>query len=111
MKERLRVFGMSVGGLILVLALIVSLSFFGLWYYKFFGPKKENIRREIFENTQSYVQGKAQDLAKYYEEYSKADSNGKESIRQLVILRFAELDETKLQSPRLRSFLVTMRGF
>lgn len=111
MGDKMKIFGLSVGGFVIILALIFALGLFGLGYYKFFGPKTENIRREIFEQTQSYVHGKVQDLAKYQNEYNKADENGKESIRQLIILRFAEFDETKIRSVGLRNFLTNMRGY
>lgn len=111
MGEKLRIAGMSLGGLIGLLALVFCLGLFGLGYYKFFGPKTENVRREIFENTQSYVQGKIQDLAKYKDEYDHGDDKSRESIRQLILARFAEFDETKIQVEGLKSFLVRMRGY
>lgn len=99
-------------GIICFFALVIGSSFFDLWHFGFFEPKKENIRREIFENTQSYNHGKIQDLAKYYEEYNKAESmQNKESIRQIIILRFAEFDETNINANKLRNFLIQMRGY
>jgi hypothetical protein len=111
-KEGLKVLGVSFGALVMFLALIFLLGLFGLGYYKFFGSKEENIRREIFENTQSYVHGKVQDLAKYYDEYNRAESSdSRETIRQLIIVRFAEFDESKIKPAHLRAFLVRMRGY
>ena len=111
MGTKLKIAGLSIGGLAAFFAIIFIFGLAGLGYYKFFEPKKENIRREVFEQTQSYVHGKIQDLAKYYEEYNKAKPNDKEAIRQLIIMRFAEFDESKIRSLKLRSFLVSMRGF
>ena len=111
MREGVKIAGVSIGVFVGSIVLIFVLGLVSLGYYKFFGPKTENIRREIFENTQSYIHGKSQDLAKYMEEYNKADEQNKEAIRQMIILRFAELDETKIQSPGLRSFLKRMRGY
>lgn len=108
MKNIFKGVGLFVG--ILVLFFIFGL--YGLGWMKFFEPKKENIRREIFEQTQSYVHGKIQDLAKYYDEYNRTDASGeKEAIRQLIILRFAEFDETKIRSQKLRNFLTNTRGY
>jgi len=107
-KKGLTITGIIVGGLIVIF--LIGLSELG--WMKFFEPKKENIRREIFEETQSYVHGKIQDLAKHYDEYNKADSQGdKEAIKQLIIMRFAEFDETKIRSVKLRNFLTNMRGY
>ena len=78
-----KIFGLSVGGLALFLVIMFIFGLYGLGWFKFFGPKTENIKREIFENTQSYVHGKIQDLAKYYDEYNQADGvDEKEAIRQ-----------------------------
>lgn len=111
MGTKLKIAGISIGGIAGLMALIFIFGLAGLGYYKFFEPKKENIRREVFEQTQSYVHGKTQDLAKYYEEFQSADASNKEAIRQLIIMRFADFDGSKMQSARLRSFLISMRGY
>lgn len=111
MKKKLKIFGMSIGILSGIILFIFGAGLLSLGYYKFFEPKKENIRREIFEQTQSYTHGKIQDLAKYYNEHGKADADSKESIRQLIIMRFAEFDESKIRSPKLKTFLANMRGY
>ena len=101
-----------IGSFILLFIIIFIIGLYSLGWMKFFLPKKENIRRQVFEQTQSYIHGKVQDLAKYYDEYNQADSqNDKESMRQLIIMRFAEFDETKIRSVKLRNFLITMRGY
>jgi len=101
----------------IVLLIIAGLAIpflIGLYYlgiFKFFAPKTENVRREVFENTKSYMHGVQQDLGKYYLEYQKADTKDKEAIRITIQMRFAEVDVDKLQSARLRSFLTTARGY
>ena len=79
--------------------------------FKFFEPKKENIRREIFENTKSYTHGKIQDLAKLYQEYQKADPDGKETIKTLVQSQFSDFDAEKINNYKLQIFLTNMRGY
>ena len=111
MKNKLKISGISVGAIVVIMAITFVFGLFDLGYYKFFKPKKENIRREVFEQTQSYVHGKIQDLAKYQGEYNKSDVNEKETIRQLIILRFAEFDETQIRSIGLRNFLINIRGY
>ncbi len=105
-------------GLLSILAIVVLLiitfgfGLFGLEYKKFFAPKHENVNRQVFEQTQSYVHGKVQDLAKYYEEYNKAEAaEDKEAIRSLILMRFAEFDATKIRSQQLQNFLTTTRGY
>lgn len=103
----------------ILMVFIVIMMFIGfgtgllnLEYLKFYKPRKENIEREVFENTKSYIHGAAEDLGKYYEEYTKAESaSDKETIVSVIKMRFAELDETKLQNQTLRSFLISTRGY
>ena len=111
MGKKLKIFGLSVGGATFTLTLIFVFGLFGLGYYKFFAPKYENVRRDVFENTKSYLQGAQQDLGKYYLEYQTADEPGKATIKVTIQMRFAELDGDKLQSIQLQSFLRTMRGY
>ena len=66
------------------------------------GKAKENARRDVFENTQSYVDGKRQEALKFYQEYKKTDD--KLAVKSLVNLSFATFDENKLPEP-LRGFI------
>ena len=97
---------------IAVPVLVFLLGLAGLGWRKFFIPKHENIRREVFENTKSYTHGKIQDLAKYFEEYTKTDDLvEKTAIQGIVKMRFAEFDSERINSATLRRFLISMRGY
>jgi hypothetical protein len=110
--ERFKIVALSVLGLVGALVFVFLMGLYGLGWQKFFLPKQENIRREVFEQTQSYTHGKIQDLAKYYEEYNKAENpNDREAIRSLIIMRFAEFDRSKIRSGELRRFLTNTRGY
>ena len=108
---KFKMFGMSVGGITLTLVIVFALGLLGLGWDKFFLPKQENIKRDVYVNTQSYVSGKIQDISKYYNEYNKADAVGKGALRQIIITQFAEFDESKIKSQTLRGFLISMRGY
>ena len=102
----------SILGLIAACALAFGLGMADLGWLKFFGPRKENIRREVFEQTKSYVHGKTQDLAKYYEEYQKAQTvEDKEAISNLIKISFSDFDANTINTVQLRSFLVSIRGY
>ena len=79
-----KIAGYSMLGLIVSLSLVFGLNYYGLVAFKFFAPKMEDARREVFENTKSYTHGKIQDLAKYYEEYQKEDNEEKEAIASVI---------------------------
>ena len=84
-------------GLIAIL-LVVGSPFLGLWYYGYFAPRYENVRREVFEETKSYTHGKIQDLSKYYREYNNATKqDDKDVIKILILSQFAEFDESNIK--------------
>ena len=105
----------AVAGLVVFVGLLVlgfGLELIGLQWTKFFAPKRENVRREVFEETKSYSQGAIADLAKYYEQYRAATSQeDKETIKAVVKARFSEFDETNIRVEEIRNFLTNMRGY
>lgn len=89
----------------LMFALIFLGNLYGLESFKFFAPKYEDARRNVFENTQSYVEGKRQEIAKLKYEYARSsDETEKAAIRAMVRQVSANLDLSKL-SPELRNFV------
>lgn len=85
----------AIVGLITLFALVFGLNYFGLVSFRFFAPKYENAKREVFENTQSFVEGKRQSLTKHYNEWRKSNDDAKSAIRMVVMQEFANFD-TKL---------------
>lgn len=79
-------------GLLAVIVIVFGLNYMGLVSFKFFAPKYENAKREVYENTQSYVEGKRQAITKYYDEWRKSDSVEKNAIRSLVLQDFANFN-------------------
>lgn len=108
----MKTFFIWAGSFVGIIVILFVLELVGLGFFKFFEPKRENIRREIFENTKSYTQGMEQDLAKYYYEWTKAETQeNKTAIEGIIRLRFGEFDKAKLDSPELINFLTNVRGF
>ena len=83
-------------GIVLLFAALFGLQYLGLVNYEFFAPKYQNAQREVFENTQSFTEGKRQDLIKYYHEWLNSDKQGKEALKEMVIDDFASYDTSKL---------------
>jgi hypothetical protein len=93
-------------GLFAIIFLINANELFGI---KFWGVKKENARREVFEQTQSYVEGKRQELTKLRLEYKEDTSQtDREALKQMILSDFANFDESKLP-PDLESFLQSLK--
>jgi hypothetical protein len=105
MRTTLIIIGL-ITGLFLLIFLVNEFSIFGT---KFWGVRKENARREVFEQTQSYVEGKRQELIKLHHEWNKADADSKLAIEATIRASFATFDESKIEQPELYSFLKTIK--
>ena len=60
------------------------------------GKAQQNADRVVYEETQSYVDGKRQEALKMFKEYKKSDLEGKAAIREMASHSFAAFDENKL---------------
>jgi len=95
---------------VIVIAFVAEYG--GLQWTRFFKPRYQNVEREVFENTKSYTHGAIQDLAKYYDEYNKADSlESKTTIAAVVKTRFAEFDAKTINADKLRIWFIEIRGY
>jgi len=96
--------------IVIVIIGLIVLEFAGLGWTKFFAPKWEGVKREVFEATKSYNEGKEQDLLRYRLEYLRADSpEDKEALASTIRHMFTDYDVNKL-SPELRSFLLEIKS-
>lgn len=100
------------GGIVAVIAVIVLLgsmafgaTWLGIQWDGFFQPMREDVRREVFEQTKSYNEGKTQDLVRYRLQYQRAkDKTERDAIASAARLQFADYDHTQLP-PELQTFL------
>lgn len=92
-------------------AIVWGLNAFGLVTFRFFAPKYENARREVFEETKSYVHGMVQDLGKYMYEWQTGDKETRLAIEAVIRVRYANFPASKVKDPALRAFLQKCRGF
>lgn len=100
--------------LLSIIALVVLLFFFGaldLSFTKWYAPKKENIRREVFEETKSYVHGKQQMLGKLYGEWQDAAYDEREAIEATIKMQIADIEADDISNETLREFLIQVRGY
>ena len=102
MKDFLKVSGLIILTILCFTGLLFIMSGIGLIHFKFFGPKYESVRRQVFEETKSYTYGAVQDLVKYKYEWERADYTGKKAIENVVRMRFANFDPNKINNPELR---------
>ncbi len=104
----MKVFGISVGVIVGILALswvVIGNDFF---LYRYFAPKQEAVRRQVFEQTKSYNQGMIQELQNMQFQYEQADDAHKAALGSIILHRAADYDEDKL--PRdLYSFIQQLK--
>lgn len=62
------------GALALVFALLFAGSALGLFQLKFWGPRYESARRQVWEETPSFVHGKRQYLSRLHHEWQMSES-------------------------------------
>lgn len=106
----MRTFLITLGIIVGLLVLTFAANEFEIFGIKFWGVRKENARREIFEQTQSYVEGKRQELIKLHHEWMKSDSTSKIAIESTIRMNFANFDEKKVSDfPELYNFLIGIK--
>jgi hypothetical protein len=105
----MRIALITIGSIIGLFVLIFAANEFEIFGTRFWGVRKANAQREVFENTQSYVEGKRQELIKLHHEWSKASADDKIAIEATIRMNFANFDESKIEQPELYSFLKTIK--
>jgi len=95
-------------GAIFVLAIIAIFVFGGLGIYKYFAPAKEEIRREVYEETKSYQDGTIRDLDNLRLEWLKAEGTNKTAIADIALHRSVDFPEDRLPVD-LRNWLAELR--
>ena len=97
----------TLGCIIGLFAIIFLTNEFEIFGIKFWGVRKENAKREVFENTQSYVESKRQELVKLHHEWSMTkEADEKRIIENSIRHNFANFNADKIQDPELHNFLV-----
>lgn len=108
MKEWFKLFGF----VFLILVAFYVLGFFAtggsLAIYRFWAPKIEDARREVFEQTQSYVQGKNTYISRLRLQYEFTKGGQRESLRRLVLSEAATIAEENL-TPTNRVFISSLK--
>lgn len=98
--------------------LLLMIAMYGLGFlatggdlaiYRFWAPKQENARREVFVNTNGYVQGKIGHLSELQLAYEQAEGPQRAALRSVIIREAAQIDNAKLPAD-LRGFIAGLKG-
>ncbi len=106
MGRGLKITGIILASIIILLALDFGFGYVGVFKTKTVKKAQQDAERDVFESTQSYVDGKIQEANKMYIEFQRTeDEEEKEAIRTYIRNGFANFNEQKyLQSP-LKEFV------
>ena len=111
MKDFLLSFLKVLGIILALLVFLFVLQELWILNYSFFAPRYQNAQRHVFENTQSYVEGKRQELQKEYLEFAQSkDPSSKQAIASIVVHDFANFDISKLDSVE-QGYFDTLRSY
>ena len=93
--------------------LVTSIGWFSagndFFMFKFFAPRQEAVRREVFEESKAYRQGMVNELRGYQMAYIKGDAAQKAAMTTLIIRQADQIPAEELPSD-LRSFIFDLRS-
>ncbi len=101
--------GIVIGALVAILALSWVFTGNDFFLYKYFAPKQEAVRRQVYEQTKSYHQGSVQRLGTLCMQVDATDDAHKDLINDVIASEFAEWDAVDVPA-HLRGCLKAARG-
>lgn len=109
----MREFWQFVGGFLVISVICLGLgwAFTGndFFLYKYFAPKQEAVRREVFKQSQAYNDGMVNDLQSLRLSYvSTSDPAAKEAIASVVLQRSGSFNGD--MPPDLRDFIDKLKA-
>lgn len=88
-----------------VFILVLGLDVFGVFWSSVIRPYREDVKREVFENTRAFREGARQELMKYRMQYLQGDELDKDIIAQTVQMRYANIELDENDHPELHQFI------
>ena len=88
-----------------IFALIWISNDFQIFSINKWGVKKANAQREVFEQSQSFIEGKNQELTKLHHEWVDSDADSKETIEAVIRHTFSDFDPENIKDQDIREFL------
>lgn len=105
----MKVFFSFIGITIAILGLSWVFTGNDFFLYKYFAPKEESVRRQVFEQSKAYNQGMVQELQNMQFEYLRTtDQKSKDAMASIILHRAADYDQDQLP-PDLRSFIQSLK--
>jgi hypothetical protein len=109
MKSAFQIFAGCIAFVVLVFVLGFLFQGEDFILYRYFAPKQEAVRRQVFEQTKSYNQGYIQELQAMQFQYVQADKSAKAALADIILHRTADYPDAKLP-PDLYAFIEQLRN-
>lgn len=111
MKDAFKLAGAGILFLLVVSGIALYFGFFGNFLTATVGKQNMDIQRQNFKHSNSFVEGKAEDLASYKLQYEQAKTQAdKDAIRQYILTTYANIDPNTIENPALANFLRQMEA-
>jgi hypothetical protein len=103
----------QIGKVLMIIALVVVVLFvvgfvgqaMSLWNYKFWQPKIEDAKRNVWEQTSSRINGATQTIAKANLEYSRSDNDiEKKAICASLRMSYPDITPEEIDDQTLSRF-------
>jgi hypothetical protein len=109
MKQYLQIVGAVIGFFLVIFAIGWVAQGNDFFMMKVFAPKYEQVRHDVFKQSQAYVDGKVSELQQYMLEYHKAGPEHKAALKTVIVRESVKVDEDKLPSD-LRGFIRNLKS-
>ena len=97
------------GALVGTLVIGFGLTAVDLGSYKFWAPKYENVRRQVFVQTDSFVEGKISFLTNLELQYKQAQTEeSRAGLRTTILLEAAQVNPSQLPV-QLQAFIQSLQ--
>ena len=92
--------------LLIVMGVVFSTLFGGIWFKEKFGVWNANVDRKIFNQSKSQIQGTIQALSTYRLEYKTSrDETHREALREMILLEYSAFENKDKLPYELRKFI------
>ena len=108
MKIAFAIVGSIVGLVILTMGIGWLSAGNNFFMFKYFAPRQEAVRREVFEQSKAYRQGMINELREYQVQYIKGDAAQKGMMTTLILRQADQIPAEQLPAD-LRSFIADLR--
>lgn len=103
----------AIFGFLMLIIVLIGVTWIAegnnFFLYRYFAPRQEAVRREVFEQSKAYNQGMIQELQNMQFEYVKADPEHKKALASIILHRAADYDENNLPYD-LKTFINSLKG-